>query len=187
MPVYTAGPNEQRHELKTRPWRTPNGLDPTTQHTVTPPRGQRRSGLMSDPQWPDPARGCLDWPSRPCRVAGSAERRNRDRTTWSAPPPVVRSETADRHAAPVTGGVPGHGSRTPPRSQVEDAMGPPARRCSCKLRPTRRVVDDAADSSGRRVRPVDAGAGSPAARPRRGLAMMRPTAMPWPSHAMASR
>jgi hypothetical protein len=39
-PVYKAGSNEQRHEFKTRRWLRPNGLNPTTEHTVTTPHGQ---------------------------------------------------------------------------------------------------------------------------------------------------
>jgi hypothetical protein len=31
---------EQWHEFETRCWMTPNGLNPTTEHTVTTPRGQ---------------------------------------------------------------------------------------------------------------------------------------------------
>jgi hypothetical protein len=38
--VYIAYSNEKPHELKTRRRMTPNGLNPTTEHTVTTPRGQ---------------------------------------------------------------------------------------------------------------------------------------------------
>ncbi len=78
--------SEQRHEFKTRRWWTPNGLDPTTEHTVTTPRGQ---------------------------------------------PPLVTSTSA---SCPLRDSGPSR-----PRSRVEDTNGPPARRCSCKLRPTRKV------------------------------------------------
>jgi hypothetical protein len=35
LPVYIACSSEQRHEFKTRHWLTPNGINPTTEHTVT--------------------------------------------------------------------------------------------------------------------------------------------------------
>ncbi len=90
---------EQRHRFKTRRWLTPNGLNPTTEHAVTAPRGQ---------------------------------------------PPLVTSTSASGPSRPRSrvGHGPGHGSvtapdtgRSRPRSRVEDTNGPPARRCSCKLRP----------------------------------------------------
>ncbi len=77
---------EQRHEFKTRRWSTPNGLNLTTEHTVTTPRGQ---------------------------------------------PPLVTSTFA---SCPLRDSGPPR-----PRSRVEDTNNPPARRCSCKLRPTRKV------------------------------------------------
>jgi hypothetical protein len=80
---------EQRHEFKTRRWLTPNGLNPTTEHSVTTPRGQ---------------------------------------------PPLVTTVTSTSASCPLRDSVPPR-----PRSRVEDTNGPPARRCSCKLRPTRRV------------------------------------------------
>ncbi len=81
--------NEQRRAFKSRRWMAPNGINPTTEHTVTTPRGQ---------------------------------------------PPLVTSTSA---SCPLRDSGPPR-----PRSRVEgleDTNGPPARRCSCKLRPTWRV------------------------------------------------
>jgi hypothetical protein len=112
---------EQRHEFKTRRWLTPHGIDPTTEQSVTTPRGQ---------------------------------------------PPQVTSTSA---SCPLRESGPPR-----PRSRVEDTNGPPARRRTCKLRPTRRVGGPRGlvDLSGRLVRPVDAETSSPA-HPRSGRAMPR--------------
>ena len=52
-------------------------------------------------------------------------------TTSRGQPPLVTSTSA---SCPLRDSGPPR-----PRSRVEDTNGPPARRCSCKLRPTRRV------------------------------------------------